>query len=227
MQCATREGVKKTFAGLSYTMPTSKRKLQLLAAFSTLLLLAAAAGCRGFFVNPTLTSIAVGPANPTIQTGTTGNTQQMTALATFDDGSHGNAQVTWNSSEPGIATISASGLATAVSLGTTTITATSVQNPTISGSTTLSVTVGCISSIAVSPTSPSIGVGATQPFQATAATCNGSFDITSVAKWVSSDTSVATISSSGVATGVKAGTTNITASSGGVTSPVDVLTVGP
>ncbi len=36
-------------------------KLRLLAAFAALLTLALAAGCRGFFVNPTLTSLAVAP----------------------------------------------------------------------------------------------------------------------------------------------------------------------
>jgi len=32
-----------------------KRKLRLLAALTTLLMLALGVGCRGFFVNPTLT----------------------------------------------------------------------------------------------------------------------------------------------------------------------------
>jgi hypothetical protein len=201
------------------------RKLPSTLAFVGLIGLAVGVGCRGFFVKPTLTSITVAPATPTIQTGTTGNTQQMTAVGTFDDGSHGNPPVSWNSSEPGTATISASGLATAVDLGTTSITATSTQIPSITGSTMLTVTVGCIQSIAVTPTSPSIPNPGTQQFTATATTCNGSFDITSVAKWVSSNTNVATIDSTGLATAVNAGTTNITASSGNTTSPVDVLTV--
>lgn len=206
------------------------RRLPITLAFVILLGLAFGVSCRGFFVKPNLTQIAVGPTTPTIQTGNTNNTQQFSAFGTFDDGSHSNPPVTWNStpvsgSTPPVATISASGLATAVNQGTTTITATSTQNPTISGSTTLTVTVGCIQSIAVTPPSPTIKVGTDQPFTATATTCNGTFDITNVATWVSSNTNVATIDSSGVATAIAAGTTNITAASAGVTSPIDVLTV--
>jgi trimeric autotransporter adhesin len=201
------------------------RKLPLTLAFMVLIGLAVGAGCRGFFVKPNLTQIAVGPATPTIQTGTTNNTQQFTAFGTFDDGSHSNPAVTWSSSDDTVATISASGLATAVSQGTTTITATSVQNPTITGSQPLKVTVGCIISIAVTPTNPSITVGNAQTFLATATTCSGTAIITDVATWVSSNTTVATINSSGVATGLAAGTTNITAAAGGVTSPIQVLTV--
>ena len=48
---------------------------------------ALAASCTGFFVNPTLSSIAVGPASPTIETGNTNNTVQMTVFGTNSDGS--------------------------------------------------------------------------------------------------------------------------------------------
>lgn len=201
------------------------RKLPITLALLVLLGLAFGAGCRGFFVKPNLTQIAVGPPTPTIQTGDTNNTQQFTAFGTFDDGSHGNPPVTWTSSTPTVATISTSGLATAVSQGTTTITATSTQNPTISGSQPLKVTVGCIQSIAVTPVNPTVLHGDTIQFTAMATTCTGVVNITDVATWTSSNTSVATIDSSGLATGIAIGTTNITAASAGVTSPIQVLTV--
>ena len=72
---------------------------------------------------PTLTSIAVTPADPTVLTGAT---QPFTATGTYSDGSTQNiaSQVTWNSLTPGVATINASGLASGVSAGTTTISAT-------------------------------------------------------------------------------------------------------
>ena len=60
-------------------------KLAVTLAFTGMVALATGVSCRGFFVKPTLTSVAVGPANPTIQTGTTNNTVQMFAVATFDD----------------------------------------------------------------------------------------------------------------------------------------------
>ncbi|MBP1752651.1 MAG: hypothetical protein H6Q57_1487, partial [Geobacteraceae bacterium] len=82
-----------------------------------------------------LQSIAVTPANPTIQTGAT---QQFTATGSYSDGSTQNitTQVTWASTNTAVATINAAGLATGVSAGTSTIRATL---GTVTGSTTLTV----------------------------------------------------------------------------------------
>ena len=68
---------------------------------------------------PTLTSIAVTPANGTL---TIGGTQQFTATGTYSDSSTLDVsnQVTWASSTPASATISGAGLATGVGSGTTT-----------------------------------------------------------------------------------------------------------
>ena len=209
-------------------MSSLKSTLRMTASIAALTALALAISCRGFFVKPTLTSLVVAPPTPSLQLGTTGNTQQMSAVGTFNDGSTGSANVSWalDSNGANSATISKSGLLTAVALGNGQITATSTQNPSIQASTTFTVTVACIQSIAVSPTSPSIAVNATQVFTAQANTCNGPVDITSVASWSSSNPSVATMTNN-TATAVGAGMTNITASSGGVTSPADVLTVTP
>ena len=79
-------------------MPGFKQKLRLLAAFAALLTLALAASCRGFFVNPTLQSIAVSPTTGSVAPG---GTIQMTATGTFDDGSTSNvtSKSTWQSSD--------------------------------------------------------------------------------------------------------------------------------
>jgi len=72
-----------------------------------------------------LQSIAVTPANPSIAIGLT---MQFTATGTYTDGTSQDitASVTWTSGTTGVATIiNASGLATAVSVGTSVITATS------------------------------------------------------------------------------------------------------
>jgi trimeric autotransporter adhesin len=205
------------------------RKLALTLAFTGLLLLAFGAGCKGFFVQPTLSSITVAPSSQTIETGTSDNTQQFTATGVYNDGSTGNPAVSWTSSEPGFATISASGLATSVSLGQTTITATATQNGTISGTASLTVTVGCIESIALDPTSLSLsasGENNSQQIAANATTCNGPFPITDTATWTSSNTAVATVDA-GLVTAVASGTTNITASSGNIVSPAAVVNVSP
>jgi Bacterial Ig-like domain (group 2)/Bacterial Ig-like domain (group 3) len=87
-------------------------------------------------IEPTLASIAVIPANPSIPEGAT---QQFMAIGTFTDDSTQNltGSVTWSSSNTAQATISSTGLATAVVTGTTTIRATSGG---VAGSTTLTVT---------------------------------------------------------------------------------------
>ena len=80
---------------------------------------------------PTLTKISVTPANPTLQVDAK---QQFTATGTYSDGTTQNltSQVTWASTSPTVATISAnSGLATGVGVGASTISATlgSVVSP--------------------------------------------------------------------------------------------------
>src|ERR1019366_3480265 len=84
-----------------------------------------------------------------------------------------------------------------------------------------------IVSLAVSPTSAQIKPSAQQQFSATATYGNNSTgDVSSSVTWTSSNTGVATISTSGLATaGTTMSTTNITAKSGSVISNVAVLTV--
>jgi hypothetical protein len=84
-----------------------------------------------------------------------------------------------------------------------------------------------LKSIAVTPVSPpSLAVGGTRQFTATAAYANGkTANVTSKVDWASANTDVATISATGLAKGVAAGTTTITASLSGISSPEVTLTV--
>ena len=163
---------------------------------------------------PTLASIAVTPSNPSLLVGAT---QQFTATGTYSDGSTQNvtSQATWTSSSTAAATINASGLATAVSAGTATLTAALAG---VAGSTTLTVKAApTLASIAVTPSNPSLLVGATQQFTATGTYSDGSTqNVTSQATWTSSSTAAATINASGLATAVSAGTTTLTAALAGV-----------
>ena len=214
-------------------MSSKQQRIRLVGAFAALATLALAVSCKGFFVKPTLTSIAVGPASPSIQTGTTNNTVQMFAVGTFNDGSSGNPDILWSISpnDNSVATISTGGLVTSVATGTATVTATAVQNPSITGTQSLTVIVGCIQSITLNPISGSIANGGNTSvtITATAQTCNGAVDITSVATWTSSNTSVATVSAGFVSPTGSAGangTVTISASAGGITSsPSATITV--
>ena len=162
----------------------------------------------------TLTSIAVTPVSPSIAAGTT---EQFTATGTYSDNSTANltSQVTWASATPSVATINTTGLATGVAPGTSTITA--MLNG-VTGTATLTVSAATLTSIAVTPVSPSIAAGTTEQFTATGTySDNSTANLTSQVTWASATPSVATINTTGLATGVAPGTSTITAMLNGVT----------
>jgi hypothetical protein len=170
---------------------------------------------------PALVAIAVTPADPAVARGTT---QQFTAMGTYSNKSTQDlsASVTWTSTNTGAATISATGLATAIATGSTTITASTGG---VSGSTILTVTNAALVSIAVTPANQTIAVGTAQQFSATGS-LSGSTpqDLTTAVIWSSSNSRVATINTVGLATSHAAGTSTITATSG-IISGSTTLTV--
>ena len=162
------------------------------------------------------------PADASIADGTT---QQFTATGLYTDASTQDltTEVTWDSSDDEIATVSnaddSKGLATAVGLGTATVSATSGG---VTGVTTLTVTDATLVSIEVTPADPSIADGTTQQFTATGLYTDASTqDLTTQVTWASSNEAVATVSnaddSKGLATAAGAGSTTVSAISGGVT----------
>ncbi len=178
-------------------------------------------GSATLTVTPVLSSIAVSPNPASIMVGAT---QQFTATATYSDGSKQNitAGATWTAANPAVATVNAAGLATALAPGTTAITA-SLSG--VSGSATLNVP--RLTSIAVSPASPSIAVGATQPFTATATYSDGTTqNVTAKATWTAANPAVATVNASGVATAIASGTTGITASLNGISGTATLNVTG-
>jgi hypothetical protein len=152
-----------------------------------------------------------------------GLTRQFTATGILSDASTQNltTQVLWASSAPGIAFINnaagSQGLATAVAVGTTTLSATfqSVIGP-ITGTAPLSVSAAIVVAIEVTPPTASVALGSTGQFRATGFfTDNSTRDITPEVLWNSSNPGIATISnaagSQGLATSVAEGVTTITA----------------
>ncbi len=172
---------------------------------------------------PVLQAIAVAPTSPTVPKG---ETEAFKATGTFSDHSTEDltSQVEWASSATSVATISntagSNGVATAVSLGSSTI---SAALSGVSGSTTLVVSAAALKSIAIAPVDPSVPKGETQQFTATGTfSDNSTSDISSQVNWSSSATAVATISnaagSHGLATALTTGSSTITAALGGVSS---------
>src|ERR1043165_6085071 len=134
-----------------FIMLKTKRKLQILAGLTALVLSAMGLGCKGFFVNPTLTTITVDPPTPTVQLG---KQLQMLAVGTYDDGSSGTPKnLFWSSTPTSVATIDDGGNLTAVAVGSATVTASSAN---ITGTTTVTVALPNVTSIQVSPSSTSI-----------------------------------------------------------------------
>jgi uncharacterized protein YjdB len=127
--------------------------------------------------------------------------------------------VTWSSGTTAVATVSPSGVVTAVAEGTATITATSEGK---TGTATITVTPIPVATVTVSPSSASVKKGNTVTLTATTRDAGGHVLTGRVITWSSSDTSKATVSSTGVVTGVAAGSVVITATSEGKTDTSNV-----
>lgn len=156
--------------------------------------------------------------------------QQLIAKVILSDGSTADVPadvaVQWSSSDTGIATVDATGRATAVGAGIASIEARGTENGRVlAASAKLEVTDAVVTDLALTPaTAASMPPSASQPivmtvFAAKATLSDGSIiDLTynPALNWSSSDEAVATVSntagSKGVATAVGAGTTTIGAS---------------
>jgi hypothetical protein len=171
-------------------------------------------------------AVSVTPVNPTTVLGVP---VRFVATAILPDNTAFpvSGGVSWVSSDPGVATVTAAGVATPVQAGTATVTATYLGK---SGASTLTVSPATLSSIAVTPGSIVLAVGASQPLTAIGTYSDGRLmDLTDVATWFSSVPTVATISnadgSRGLLTAVGAGTASGTAVFQEVTSAAVTIAV--
>jgi trimeric autotransporter adhesin len=154
-----------------------------------------------------------------------GQTTQLAATLKDASGNVLNGRaVTWSSSNAGVATVSSSGLVTGVAAGPTTITATSEGK---SGTAAVTISNVAVGSVAVQPQGPTIMQGANVQLSATVRDVNGVVVTDRVVTWATSSAAVATVSASGVVTGVGSGSVTITATSEGKsgTTSVTVLAV--
>ena len=164
-------------------------------------------------------SVTVSPATAGVQVG---STVQLTATPRDANGNVLNGRsITWSSGAASIATVSSSGLVRGVAAGSATITATSEGQ---SGTSTITVTVVPVASVTVSPATAGVQVGSTVQLTATPRDANGNALTGRSITWSSDAASVATVSASGLVTGVAAGTATITATSEGRTGSA-VVTV--
>ena len=157
-----------------------------------------------------------------------GRTQRFVATAKASDGTViSGVDFAWSSSNTAVATINNNGVATAVAAGTATIRATG--NGVASAAVTITVTVVPVANVTISPSSAQeLMVGETVTFMATARTAGGAVRGDVSITWASSDTSVVSITSAGVATAVGAGSAMVRATADGITSsPVTINVAEP
>jgi uncharacterized protein YjdB len=196
------------------------KRTTIILALVSLLLSIAAAGFNGCGKGNTLTSISITPAEPFIVKDTT---LQLSVTAHFSDGMTLSSwtQITWQSSDPEVATVSGAGLVKAFKVGKADITAVDKAHPEITASVTAIIT--DLESITILPLSATISAGTWTQFTATGAYTTISLltstlaptVLTALVSWATSSTDIAVISnvtgSNGVATAVSAGTVTITA----------------
>ncbi len=177
-------------------------------------------------VGPTLTSISVSPANPTL--GTT-SSQQFTATGTYSDSSTLDItnQVTWSATPASVITISPSGLAHTLVIGQGSVTATLGALSNSTGVTVIFEPPTLIS-LAVSPFSPTVEVGGSLQLYATGTYSDGSTqDLTATATWISSNPAVVPFNTPGLASALSVGATTVSASVGTLAAPAIPFSVVP
>lgn len=157
-------------------------------------------------VTVTMVAVAGVSLSPTSATVAVGKTKQLSA--TFTPSAVSDTGLTWSSAETTIAMVDSSGIVTGVAVGTTTITVTTHDGGfTATCEVTVTLHVG-VTSISLDASYISLMKGSTQQLITTVAPSNAT---DTAVIWSSSNTSVATVGSTGLVTGVAAGTAAITA----------------
>ena len=208
--------------GLKNLLVFQVRKVSFPFLFSFLLMGAILLqGCGGGSnSSSTVASITVSPTSGSVSVN---GDQTFTATALDSNGQTVTGQTfTWTSSNTTVASITSAGVATGLTAGSSQITASTAGVT----STAATLTVNpAIATVSISPVSATIKVGATQQFTATATDASGNPVNQAQFTWHNSFGGVASIDSTGLATGLAPGSVLITASASGMTSPVATLTV--
>ena len=190
------------------------------AAFGAMLGVACGGGGDSGTTPPPLCavqSVSVAPATASVPAG---RTVDLTAGVTQTNCA--TVAVTWTSSVPNVASVSATGQVTGLALGSSTISASAGGR---SGSAAITVVAGPVLTVTIAPAAPSVEVRGAITLTATARDTLGNV-VTATPTWTSADATVATVSNGGVVTGVKVGTTTVTATAA-LKSGTATVTVTP
>ena len=134
--------------------------------------------------------------------------------------------IIWSSSDESIASIDETGTVTAIAIGSTTIKATSVSNPEISGECLITVVPTPVSGITLSQSSVSIKVGGLVKIDASVLPESAT---NKAIVWTIANPEIASVDENGLVTGLALGTTNLTATAAddGGASAICVVNVIP
>lgn len=159
-------------------------------------------------INAVITSIPVTGIAITTKPTTITDTGQL--AVTYTPSNTTQTGVSWSSSNTSVAVISSTGLVTVLAAGSSTFTVTSTSDSTLTDSCSVTCALSVISPTSISLSGSTTGVvNNTIQLTATILPANASSSIT----WSSSNTSIATVSSSGLVSLVAAGSVVITATS--------------
>ena len=191
---------------------------------SALVVVALVAGCGGS--EPTLPPVSVKSVSVSVSNSQLEVASTQTATADVRDTKNAvvtDKTVTWTSSAPTVATVTSSGLITAVAPGPVTITATVDDK---SGVANIQVVAPQITSIVVSPAGP-ILPGQSIALVATLKDRNGAVLTGRPVTWTTSKARVATVDASGTLKALAGGTVTITATVEGLSTQLTVVVSPP
>jgi len=166
---------------------------------------------------PQVATIIVSPATSTLVLNA-----QLPLVAQVQDGSGAavpGASVTWTVQDPKIVSVSATGVVTALALGSSQVAANAFGK---SGLAMITVTKPPVASVRLQADRADIAVDATLQLSASALDANGAAMPDRAIDWTTSNPGIASVNGSGLVTGVAAGTATITATSEGKSSNATV-----
>jgi uncharacterized protein YjdB len=171
-------------------------------------------------IGQTIASVAISPASMQMPAG---GTRQLSATA-YDAGGNAvpNAAVTWTSSNPIVASVSAAGLVTALSAGNAIITATASGKTATAAVSVAAPPPAVVASVSITFNSSTLLVGQSTQAQAIARDAAGSVITGRAVTWSTEDAALVSVSSSGLVTALKSGSAVIEATVDGVTGVATV-----
>ena len=170
-------------------------------------------------------AVAVSPASANL---IIGNSTQLSAV-TRDANNNvlTGRPVTWSSANSAVASVSSSGSVSAIAAGTTQISATSEG---IVGNATITVAAPApapVASVSVSPASSTVQIGSTVQLSATTRDANNNVLTGRAVSWSTANAAIASVSASGLVTGVASGSVQVTATSEGRSASASIIVPAP